>query len=104
MRAAGRSDERQQVSHFLLLGLEVSAGILVGGDFEGYPLDDLEAVPPEGRELAGIVGQHADLPASEVAEDLRPDAVVPVVGLESELVIGLDGVPAPVLQLIGAQL
>ena len=40
----------------------------------------------------------------EIGEDLRADAVVAHVGSEAELEIGVDGVEAAVLQLVGAQL
>ena len=39
-----------------------------------------------------------------MAEDLRADAVVALVGLEAQPLVGLDGVEALVLQRVGAQL
>ena len=41
---------------------------------------------------------------AEIDEDLRADAVVAGVGREAEVHVGLDGVHAGVLQLVGADL
>src|SRR4051812_9358912 len=79
-----------------LISLDVQiAQVLAGwaGD-ERHPLHDLQVVALEADELPRVVGHDADRGETEVAQDLRADAVVPKVGREAQALIGLDGVGA----------
>ena len=55
-------------------------------------------------DLGRVVGQQADRADAEVAQDRRPDAVLPQVDGQAQLEVGVDGVEALVLQLVGPQL
>ena len=94
----------QLVSHAVLLGLEVALVVLVGGLHDRHYLRHLEAVAFEARALDGIVGDEAHLADPLVAQYLGADAVVALVGLEAQLEVGVDGVEALLLQVVGAQL
>ena len=88
----------------VLLGLQVAPGVLRGGNFERHRFDDRQPVALDAHELARVVGQQPHRADAEVAQDLRADAVVALVGLEAEPLVGLDRVEALVLQLVGADL
>src|ERR1700722_18684904 len=101
--AAARS-KAQRVSHSFLLGPQV--GQRLGGrrrltrNLRG----NFDAGVSYGANLARIVRQKADPPDVEIAQDRDRQTEIPVVRLESEGPIGLNGVDAGVLQLIGLQL
>ena len=54
--------------------------------------------------MRGLLRQQPHRPDAEVAQDLGADAVVALVGLEAEPLVGLDRVEPLVLQLVGANL
>ena len=62
------------------------------------------AIAFEADHLARIVGDRPDRLEAEVEQDLRADAVLAQVGLEPELLVGLDRVGALVLQLVRLEL
>src|SRR5690348_4168567 len=95
---------RKKVAELVALHREVVA--VLGGRFgmERLAPGDGEAVPVEPHQLARVVGHHPDGREAEVAEDLRPDAVVPEVRGEPELGVRLDGVGAPVLDGVRLEL
>ena len=63
---------------------------------------DAESARPVG--LRRVVGEQPDALDAELVEDRRADAVVAVVDGQAELEVGVDGVEALVLQLVGPQL
>src|SRR5262249_16717463 len=94
----------EEVAHLLPLRHEVATIGLRGRHLDGHPLDHLEPVALDADDLLGVVGEDAQPLRPEVHEDLRADAVVAEVGLEAEGLVGLHGVLAVVLDLVGAQL
>ena len=76
----------------------------VGLHLQRYALGDLQPEAPEAHDLGQVVGQKPDTREAEVLEDLGPDAVVAEVGGEAELLVGLDGVHALVLEVVGLHL
>jgi len=64
---------------------------------------DLQAEAGHARHLARRGQQHHAADA-EVAQDLRPDAVIALVGFEPEALVCLDRVESLVLQLVGSDL
>ena len=52
----------------------------------------------------GIVGQKPHRPDPEILEDLDADAIVALVGLEAEALVGFDGIEPLILKLVGADL
>src|SRR5439155_3631888 len=65
---------------------------------------DIDAVALEAADLLGVVGEEPDAVDTQVAQDLRADPVVPQILAEAELQVRLDGVPALVLERVGADL
>src|SRR5438477_8031030 len=61
-------------------------------------LDDLQAEPFEADDFLRIVREQPDAAQAEVAQNLRAKAVLAQVGLEAELLVGLDGVESFFLQ------
>ena len=55
-------------------------------------------------DLLWVVGQDADRTEAQVNEDLGANAVVAKIGRETELEVGVDGVVALLLKLVGLQL
>src|SRR3712207_3330043 len=94
----------EDVVELLALGLEVAVVVAVGLHLKRHALGDLEPEAPEAHHLRQVVGQEPDALEAEVLEDLGPDAVVPEVGGEAELLVGLDGVHALVLEVVGLHL
>src|ERR1700683_2207354 len=80
---------REEMPAFFLLGAQIPdiAGMRL--DVERHPRDR-NAIAPEALNLVRIVGEQAHLADAEVADDLRADAVVAQVLLETQLQIGLD--------------
>src|SRR3954454_801987 len=71
---------------------------------ERHPLRDRQAVSLEPRPLRGVVREQSHRAHAQAGEDLRADAVVPLVGREAELGVRLDGVAAFVLEVVRAEL
>ena len=76
----------------------------VRGDRMGHPLAHLDALLDQPLDLHRIVGQQAHAPDAEMAQHDRGGLERALVGLEAELPVGIQGVEALVLQLVGAQL
>ena len=87
-----------------LLGAEIRACQPGGCNLERQRGRHRETVAFEPHELARVVGQQPHAPHTEFAQDLGADPVVPLVRLEPELLVGLDGVIALVLELVGPDL
>ena len=92
------------MAHPVALGHQVADVLGVGAHRQRHALDDVQAVAVQADPLGRVVGQQPHRPHAEVDEDLRADAVVAGVGGQAELEVGVDGVVAGVLQLVGLQL
>ena len=91
----------KQVAQFFALGLEVALVVLVRLHTDRHLLDDLESVPFQPDNLFWVVGEQADFFDAKIDEDLSADAVLAQVHREAEFLVGLDGVIAALLELIG---
>src|SRR5579884_40907 len=94
----------EYVPHLLSFRLEIFAVIRIGRNAQRDPLDDLQPVAFQSRDLHGVVGHKPDLLETQIDHDLRADAIIPQIGLKAEHLVGLHGIGALLLQLIGAQL
>src|SRR5262245_4545097 len=100
----GVARQREEVAELLDLGPEVALVGRVDRRLEGHALGDLEAVARHAAVLRRVVREEAHRAHAEVEEDLRADAVVAVVGLEAEPLVGLDGVEPLLLERVRADL
>jgi hypothetical protein len=67
-------------------------------------LHDVEAGPLQGRDLQGVVGVDGDLRDAELLQHLGREVEAALVEAEAQHLVGVIGVPALALQLIGAHL
>ena len=82
----------QQVAHFFTLGPQIEVIVLLRGDFDGYPLGDLQTKAGQAVDLVRVVGEQPQLFHPQVPEDLGSDPVLPQVGGEAQLDVGLHRV------------
>src|SRR4029450_10593149 len=94
----------QQVAHALALGPEVAEVLGVGAGLERDPLHALEAEALEPAVLGRVVGEQAHGGAPEVDQDLGADPVLAPVDRQAQVEVGVDGVAALLLEVVGAQL
>src|SRR5437667_216141 len=94
----------EEVAELRLLGPEVIDVAGMRHHLERRTRDDVDPVRLEPDELLRVVGEQPHAPDAEVAQDLRPDAVVPEVFLEAELEVRLDRVASLVLERVRADL
>ena len=74
------------MSHFFLFSFEVIDIRLIGSDFDGNAVDDLEAVSRQTNIFTGIVRNKVKLLRSQGHKNLCSDAVIEVVGFEVDTV------------------
>lgn len=72
----------------------------IRGDHDRHVFHDLDAVPFQSGPFLRVVGHQADIPYTEVMQDARPHAVIPLVGLEAQLQVRFHRIQPFVLQLI----
>ena len=94
----------QCVSHALLLGVEVTLVVGVGGDFDRHVLHDFESIPFQSHTLHRVVGQQTYFADADFSEDLSTHTIVAQVGVETEVNVGIDGVKPLLLQFVGGNL
>ena len=91
------------MSHLVLLGLEVETVDLIRFDDDRNGFHNLDAVTEQSGALGGVVGDEAQTGGVLVAQDLRSDTIVALIGLEAELDVGLHGVAPQLLQMVRPQ-
>src|SRR4029077_6092919 len=101
---AGPPGRLQQVPAARGLGPEVALVVVVGGEDVRHALDHRDAAAGQRRYLLWVVGEKAHPGYAELAQHLRRRQVDPLVGIETQLLVGVDRVEARVLQLIGPEL
>ena len=92
------------MAHFVAFGADVLFGVFGGGGDDGDGFGDFESESLEAGAFGGVVGDEFHLADAEVVEDLGSEAVVALVGLESEGLVGFDGIEAAILKFVGAEL
>lgn len=92
------------MAHLVAFGHQVADVLRVGAHRQRHPLDDVQSITVQADTFGRVVGQQPHRAHTEVDEYLRTDAVIPCVSGQSELEVGIHGVLAGVLQLIGLQL
>src|SRR5918993_4922420 len=94
----------EDVVQLLPLRLEVALVVAVGLHLDGDALGYLQPEAPQAHDFRKIVGKETYALQVEVFEDLGSDPVVPEVGGETELLVGLDRVHALILEVVGPHL
>ncbi len=86
------------------LGAQVASIVRIGRDDQRQARGDADAERLEAGDLARVVGHQLDRLHAERVQHVGGDAVVALVVAEAQGLVGLDGVEAVVLQLVGADL
>src|SRR4051812_30945934 len=100
----GALETVEQVPHPAALGLEVGDVLRGGAGRQTDPFGDLD---PEGAEVVALGGVVRDQPRAldaQLEQDPGRSAVLARVDRKAEVDVGIDGVVAAVLQLVGLQL
>ncbi len=93
------------MSHAVSLGFEVSLIVFVGSGLDGDILYDFQSVGLQSDTFYGVVCHQAHFVYTEMAQHLCSAAIVALVGFESEVSVGIDGVVALLLlELVGGNL
>ena len=89
------------MTHALLLGEHVAQIVAVGFYLYAHIVDNLQTIALETYTLHGIVGDETHFTDTEQVEYLSAHAVVALIGLVAEMEIGVYGVEALFLELVG---
>ena len=90
--------------HTVLFCLQIAQVIRVGCHLDRYILDDFQPVGLQTDSFHRVVGQQAHLVNTQMAQHLRATAVVALVGLETQMDVGVNRIEALFLQFIGCDL
>ena len=90
----------QCVVHTLLFGEQVAAIVLIGGDFHGHILDNFESISLQTDALHGVVRNESHLRDAECAQNLCAHAIIALIGVVSEMNVGIYGVESLFLEFI----
>ena len=91
------------MAHAHLFGFEVE-GVVGGGlHLDGDALGDLDAELLELVDLVGVVGEQTHGLDAELPQDLGPDEVFAFVSGKAQGQVGLEGVHALLLELVGLE-
>ena len=90
--------------HAVSLGLEITLIVLVWHNFDRYIFYDFQIVCFETYALYRIVGEQTHFVYTEMTEHLCTATIVALVWLETEMGIGVNGIVAFFLKLVGCNL
>src|SRR4029079_13558728 len=93
------SDRREEMSELVLFGEEILLGIARGGNLNTDALYDFDACLLHGIHLSRVICHQAETLHSKVPQHFDTEGVVSKIGFESQVVIGLHGIHASVLEL-----
>ena len=92
------------MSHAVFLRAEIFLVVFVWCDFDRDVFHYFQSVALESYSLDWVIGEQTDLTDAKVSQDLCSYSVVPQVGLESEMDVGIDGVKSFFLEFVGCYL
>src|SRR5215216_4866684 len=92
------------MSELVALCAEIPLVLIVRRLYDRHTLTNPQTIAFEPDQLARIIRDEPDRLESKVEENLRANAVVAQIGLESELLVRLDRIRAFVLELVGLEL
>lgn len=86
------------------LGGQVQLVVQVLAHLQRYPLGDPHTKALQGVDLARVIGHQANGADPQVVEHRLANRIVALIGGEPQALVGLDGIRAAILQLVGADL
>jgi hypothetical protein len=92
------------MTHLLALCFEIVPAGFVGAGDTGNALGDHHARGFQSTHFVGIIREQADRIHSQMPQDGAWQMVTSQVALEAKLLVGLDGIGAVILELIGTDL
>jgi len=96
--------EAEQMRHPFRLGAQVTQVFAMVADFDGNPLRDLDTMLPEFLHLMRVIGNQPDGPDAKVTQDAGGNAVIALIGLMTEMDIGLHRIHPLILEIVGLHL
>ena len=69
----------------------------------GHPLDDADAALNKTLDLVRVVGHQPHFIKAHMLKHPGSRHINPLIGVVTQLLVGVQGVEAPVLKLVGAQ-
>ena len=89
------------MSHAVSLSFEVSLIVFVGSGLDGDIFYDFQSVGLQSDTFYGVVCHQAHFVYTEMAQHLCSTAIVALIGFEAQMGVGVHGVVAFFLKLIG---
>ncbi len=86
--------------HFFFFCAHIALVVGVGCNLDGYILDNLYSIALQSDALDGVIGHETQFACPHFAENLRPDAIVSFIGVESQVDVRLYRVEAVLLQFV----
>jgi len=75
----------QSVTHFDFLGIQIFGVVGIGLDLQRHVVYNLQTIPDQTRALLGVVANQSHLLHTQIAQNLRPYTIVPLVHVETQL-------------------
>ena len=88
------------MSHAVLLGFQIASVVFVRFDDDGHVLHNLQSVALQSYTLDGVVRDEANFAHAQCTQDLSAHTVVPFVGLEAEVDVGVHSIVALFLEFV----
>ena len=92
------------MAHAFLFGAHVAEIVVVGSYFDRHVFFNRESISFKAEAFHRVVRHQAHAMHAESVENLGTYAIVALVGLVTEMQIGIDGVKALLLKLVGLDL
>ena len=91
------------MAHLFLLRLQVADVLNARRNLESNPLHNLDPISLQANDLLGIVCHQTDLSKPQIDENLRTEPIIPQIGLESQVMVGLNGISTLILKAVCPQ-
>ena len=75
--------------------------VLVGMNFDRYIIYNLQAISHQSHPLLRVICDQPDFGNTQIPDNLRSDAVITFVHIETQLQVGFNGVKSLLLQSVG---
>ena len=89
------------MAHAGFLGVHIELVVAVGGYLNGHIFNHLDTIALQTHALNGVISHQTHFCHAQNAKDISTHAVIAFIGLEAQMDIGIDGVHAVFLKLVG---